>query len=111
VVSTITKDGKKPVAGVGKIFGKPGVHGTAEMKDRILYRQAIETARCMKRACDERARRQYRLHIRLLSAWTGGAAQYVNSGVAVRRARRRAGEEIRRAFAPLRLRDRPRRRR
>src|SRR6185369_16793655 len=43
------KDGKKTLwPELAKIFGKPGVaFDLQEMKDRILFRQAIETARCL----------------------------------------------------------------
>ena len=43
------KDGKKALwPELARIFGKPGVQwDLQEMKDRILYRQSIETARCL----------------------------------------------------------------
>jgi 3-hydroxyacyl-CoA dehydrogenase/enoyl-CoA hydratase/3-hydroxybutyryl-CoA epimerase len=55
------------------------------MKDRILYRQAIETARCLEEgvlmtAHDANIGSIYGIGF---PAWTGGAAQYINSvGVA-----------------------------
>jgi 3-hydroxyacyl-CoA dehydrogenase/enoyl-CoA hydratase/3-hydroxybutyryl-CoA epimerase len=81
------KDGKKSLwPELAKIFGKPGVTwDLQEMKDRILYRQAIETARCLEEgvlmtAHDANIGSIYGIGF---PAWTGGAAQYINSvGVA-----------------------------
>jgi len=52
-----------------------------EMKDRILYRQAIETARCLEEGVlttthDANIGSIYGIGF---PAWTGGAAQFINS--------------------------------
>jgi len=81
------EDGKKTLwPELAKIFGKPGVPwDLEEMKDRILYRQAIETARCLEEGVlttvhDANIGSIYGIGF---PAWTGGAAQYINSvGVA-----------------------------
>jgi 3-hydroxyacyl-CoA dehydrogenase/enoyl-CoA hydratase/3-hydroxybutyryl-CoA epimerase len=65
------------VAGTGKIFGKPGVSwDLQEMKDRILYRQAIEAARCLEEGVlttvhDANIGSIYGIGF---PAWTGGRA-------------------------------------
>ena len=71
------KDGKKTLwPELAKIFGKPGVKwDLQEMKDRILYRQAIETARCLEEgvlttAHDANIGSIYGIGF---PAWTGGA--------------------------------------
>jgi 3-hydroxyacyl-CoA dehydrogenase/enoyl-CoA hydratase/3-hydroxybutyryl-CoA epimerase len=77
------KDGKKTLwPELAKIFGKPDVKwDLQEMKDRILYRQAIETARCLEEGV---LMTEHDANIGSIfgigfPAWTGGAAQYVNS--------------------------------
>jgi len=77
------KDGKKTLwPELAKIFGKPGVKwDLQEMKDRILYRQAIETARCQEEgvlmsAHDANIGSIYGIGF---PAWTGGAAQFVDA--------------------------------
>jgi 3-hydroxyacyl-CoA dehydrogenase/enoyl-CoA hydratase/3-hydroxybutyryl-CoA epimerase len=76
------KDGKKTLwPELGRIFGKPGVkYDVQEMKDRILYRQAIETARCLEEgvlttAHDANIGSIYGIGF---PAWTGGAAQFID---------------------------------
>jgi 3-hydroxyacyl-CoA dehydrogenase/enoyl-CoA hydratase/3-hydroxybutyryl-CoA epimerase len=81
------KDGKKTLwPGLAKTFGRNGVaFDIQEMKDRILYRQAIETARCLEEgvlmtAHDANIGSIYGIGF---PAWTGGAVQFINSvGVA-----------------------------
>jgi 3-hydroxyacyl-CoA dehydrogenase/enoyl-CoA hydratase/3-hydroxybutyryl-CoA epimerase len=77
------KDGKKTLwPELAKIFGKPDTKwDLQELKDRILYRQAIETARCLEEgvlmsAHDANIGSIYGIGF---PAWTGGAAQFVNS--------------------------------
>jgi 3-hydroxyacyl-CoA dehydrogenase/enoyl-CoA hydratase/3-hydroxybutyryl-CoA epimerase len=77
------KDGKKTLwPELAKIFGKPGVAwDLAEMKDRILYRQAIEAARCLEEGVlttvhDANIGSIFGIGF---PAWTGGALQFVNS--------------------------------
>jgi len=103
------KDGKKHLwPELAKIFGRDGVaFDVEEMKDRILYRQAIETARCLEEgvltsAHDGNIGSIYGIGF---PAWTGGAVQYVNSvGIAkfVARADALAKKHGER-FAPPRL--------
>jgi 3-hydroxyacyl-CoA dehydrogenase / enoyl-CoA hydratase / 3-hydroxybutyryl-CoA epimerase len=77
------KEGKKTLwPELARIFGKPGVTwDLQEMKDRILYRQAIETARCLEEgvlmsAHDANIGSIYGIGF---PAWTGGAAQFIDS--------------------------------
>lgn len=83
-------------------FEKPGgAWDMQALKDRLLYRQAIETARCLEEGV------LTSLHDANIGsivgigfpAWTGGALQFIDSeGVAkFRGARRRARGEIRAA--------------
>ena len=67
-------------------FEKPGVHaGVAELSQRILYRQAIETARCLSEGVltsthDANIGSIFGIGF---PAWTGGAMQFIYSeGVA-----------------------------
>jgi 3-hydroxyacyl-CoA dehydrogenase/enoyl-CoA hydratase/3-hydroxybutyryl-CoA epimerase len=66
---------------LGRIFGRDGVAwDLEEMKDRILYRQAIEAARCMEEgvlttAHDANIGSIYGIGF---PAWTGGALQFIN---------------------------------
>jgi len=77
------KDGKKTLwPELAKIFGKPGVaFDLQEMKDRILFRQAIETARCLDEGVlttvhDGNIGSIYGIGF---PAWTGGALQFINA--------------------------------
>ena len=76
------KEGKKFLwPELAKIFGKPGVaYDVEELKERILYRQAIETARCLQEGVlttthDGNIGSIFGIGF---PAWTGGALQYVN---------------------------------
>ena len=93
---------------LAKIFGRKGIAwDIEEMKDRILYRQAIETSRCLEEGVlttvhDANIGSIFGIGF---PAWTGGALQFVNSvGVAkfVTRADQLAGKYGER-FAPPRL--------
>jgi 3-hydroxyacyl-CoA dehydrogenase/enoyl-CoA hydratase/3-hydroxybutyryl-CoA epimerase len=76
------KEGRKFLwPDLAKVFGRNGVKfDIEEMKDRILYRQAIETARCL----EERVLTT--VHDANIGsifgigfpAWTGGALQFIN---------------------------------
>ena len=81
------KDGKKTLwPELARIFGKPGAtFDLQEMKDRILYRQAIEAARCLEEGVLTTAHDANIGSIFGIGfpTWTGGALQYINSeGVA-----------------------------
>jgi 3-hydroxyacyl-CoA dehydrogenase/enoyl-CoA hydratase/3-hydroxybutyryl-CoA epimerase len=76
------KDGRKFLwPELGRIFGRDGAAwDLEEMKDRILYRQAIETARCLEEgvlttAHDANIGSIYGIGF---PAWTGGALQFIN---------------------------------
>jgi 3-hydroxyacyl-CoA dehydrogenase / enoyl-CoA hydratase / 3-hydroxybutyryl-CoA epimerase len=76
------KDGKKFLwPELGRVFGRKGAKFDIEdMKDRILYRQAIETARCLEEgvlttAHDGNIGSIYGIGF---PAWTGGALQFIN---------------------------------
>ena len=76
------KDGKKTLwPELARIFGKPGVtYDVQEMKDRILYRQAIEAARCLEEGVlttvhDANIGSIFGIGF---PAWTGGALQFIN---------------------------------
>ena len=76
------KDGRKFLwPELAKIFGKAGVaYDVEELKERILYRQAIETARCLQEGVlttthDGNIGSIFGIGF---PAWTGGALQYVN---------------------------------
>jgi 3-hydroxyacyl-CoA dehydrogenase/enoyl-CoA hydratase/3-hydroxybutyryl-CoA epimerase len=77
------KDGKKHLwPGLAKAFGtKDGGWDLQELKDRILYRQAIETARCFEEGVLETAHDGNIGSIYGIGfpAWTGGALQFINS--------------------------------
>jgi 3-hydroxyacyl-CoA dehydrogenase/enoyl-CoA hydratase/3-hydroxybutyryl-CoA epimerase len=106
------KDGKKTLwPELAKIFGKPGVKWELqEMKDRILYRQAIEAARCLEEGVlttvhDANIGSIFGIGF---PAWTGGALQFINSvGVAkfVARADELAKKHGARFAPPKLLRD------
>ena len=77
------KEGKKFLwPELMKIFAKPGVAWDfEELKERILYRQAIETARCLEEGVltnvgDGNIGSIFGIGF---PAWTGGALQYVNN--------------------------------
>ena len=103
------KGGKKTLwPELAKIFGKPGVKWELqEMKDRILYRQAIEAARCLEEGVlttmhDANIGSIFGIGF---PAWTGGALQYVNS-VGVKKFVERADELAKKygeRFAPPKL--------
>ncbi len=66
---------------LARIFGKPGVtYDFEELKERILYRQAIETARCFEERVLETVHDANIGSIFGIGfpAWTGGALQYIN---------------------------------
>ncbi len=76
------KEGRKHLwPELGKLFGKPGVsYDFDELKERLLYRQAIETARCLEEGVltnvgDGNIGSIFGIGF---PAWTGGALQYVN---------------------------------
>ena len=75
-------DGKKFLwPELGRIFGRDGVAwDLEEMKDRILYRQAIEAARCMEEGVLTTAHDANIGSIFGIGfpAWTGGALQFIN---------------------------------
>ncbi len=77
------KDGKKTLwPELARIFGKPGTtYDVQEMKDRILYRQAIEAARCLEEGVlttvhDANIGSIFGIGF---PAWAGGALQFVNA--------------------------------
>jgi len=76
------KDGKKFLwPDLGRVFGRDGVKfDIEEMKDRILYRQAIETARCLEEGVLATAHDANIGSIFGIGfpAWTGGALQFIN---------------------------------
>ena len=76
------KDGKKFLwPELGRIFGRSGVKwDIEELKDRILYRQAIETARCLEEGVLTTAHDANIGSIFGIGfpAWTGGALQFIN---------------------------------
>ncbi len=76
------KEGKKFLwPELAKIFAKPGLtYDFEELKERILYRQAIETARCLEEGVltsvdDANIGSIFGIGF---PAWTGGALQYIN---------------------------------
>ena len=77
------KEGRKFLwPALAKTFAKPGVtYDFEELKERILYRQAIETARCLEENVltnvgDGNIGSIFGIGF---PAWTGGALQYVNN--------------------------------
>ena len=77
------KEGKKFLwPGLTGAFGKPATtYDFEELKERILYRQAIETARCLEEGVltnvgDGNIGSIFGIGF---PAWTGGALQYINS--------------------------------
>jgi len=106
--------GKKSLWSGLKQFEKPGVAwDMQELKDRFLYRQAIETARCMEEGVlmtvhDANIGSIFGIGF---PAWTGGALQFINSeGVAkfVARADALAAKYGERYTPPQLLRDKAR---
>ncbi len=77
------KDGRKHLwPELARIFGKPGVPwDLQEMKDRILYRQSIEAARCLEEGVLTTVHDANIGSILGIGfpAWTGGALQFINS--------------------------------
>jgi 3-hydroxyacyl-CoA dehydrogenase/enoyl-CoA hydratase/3-hydroxybutyryl-CoA epimerase len=77
------KEGRKYLwPELGRIFGKSGAEwDLQELKDRILYRQAIETARCMEEGVLTSAHDANIGSIFGIGfpAWTGGAMQFIES--------------------------------
>jgi 3-hydroxyacyl-CoA dehydrogenase/enoyl-CoA hydratase/3-hydroxybutyryl-CoA epimerase len=77
------KEGKKFLwPELSKLFAKSGVtYDFEELKERILYRQAIETARCLEEGVLTNVRDGNIGSIFGIGfpAWTGGALQYVNN--------------------------------
>jgi len=106
------KEGKKFLwPALGRIFGRDGVQfDIGELKDRILYRQAIETARCLEEGVlttvhDGNIGSIFGIGF---PAWTGGALQFINYvGVAkfVARADELAKKHGERFAPPKLLRD------
>ena len=103
------KEGKKFLwPELAKIFGKPGAsYDFDELKERILYRQAIETARCLEEGVltnvgDGNIGSIFGIGF---PAWTGGALQYVNN-IGVKKFVARADELAKKygeRFAPPKL--------
>jgi len=96
------KDGKKFLwPELAKIFGKPGAAwDLEELKERILYRQSIETARCLEEGVlttvhDANIGSIFGIGF---PAWTGGALQYVNHVGAANFVKR--AEELAKKFGP-----------
>ena len=77
------KEGRKTLwPELAKIFGKPGAQWELQdLKDRILYRQAIEAARCLEEGVLTTAHDANIGSIFGIGfpAWTGGALQFINS--------------------------------
>ena len=76
------KDGRKFLwPELARLFGKPGVqYDFEELKERLLVRQAVETARCLEEGVlttfhDANIGSIYGIGF---PAWTGGALQYIN---------------------------------
>jgi 3-hydroxyacyl-CoA dehydrogenase/enoyl-CoA hydratase/3-hydroxybutyryl-CoA epimerase len=66
---------------LARVFGKPGVTWDFdELKQRLLFRQAIETARCLEERVLETVHDANIGSIFGIGfpAWTGGALQYIN---------------------------------
>src|SRR5256885_17136419 len=109
--SEYPREGKKFLwPELAKIFGRKGIAwNIEEMKDRILYRQAIETSRCLEEGVlttvhDANIGSIFGIGF---PAWTGGALQFVNCvGVAkiVTRAGQLAGKYGERIAPPRPLR-------
>jgi 3-hydroxyacyl-CoA dehydrogenase/enoyl-CoA hydratase/3-hydroxybutyryl-CoA epimerase len=76
------KEGRKFLwPGLAKVFGRDGAQfDIGEMKDRFLYRQAIETARCLEEGVLTTAHDANIGSIFGIGfpAWTGGALQFIN---------------------------------
>ncbi len=106
------KEGKKFLwPELARIFGRPGAtYDFEELKDRILYRQSIETARCLEEGVltsvhDANIGSIFGIGF---PGWTGGALQYVNHvGAAkfVQRADALANKHGERFAPPKLLRD------
>ena len=106
------KEGRKYLwPELAKVFGRTGVTwDIEELKDRILYRQAIETARCfdegvLTTAHDANIGSIYGIGF---PAWTGGAVQFINHVGAAKfaaRAEELAKKHGERFVPPMILRD------
>lgn len=102
------KDGKKTLwPGLAKAFGGTAAFDLQEMKDRILYRQAIETSRCLEERVLETVHDGNIGSIFGIGfpAWTGGALQFINH-VGVKKFVERADELAKKhgeRFAPPQL--------
>jgi len=106
------KEGKKYLwPELARIFGRPDASWDfEELKDRLLYRQAIEAARCLEEGVLESAADGNVGSILGIGfpAWTGGALQFINHvGVAkfVARAEELAKKYGERFAPPVLLRD------
>jgi 3-hydroxyacyl-CoA dehydrogenase/enoyl-CoA hydratase/3-hydroxybutyryl-CoA epimerase len=96
------KDGRKFLwPGLAQVFGKQGVaYDIEEMKERILYRQSIETARCLEEGVlttvhDANIGSIFGIGF---PVWTGGALQYVNHVGAAKFVER--ADELAKKFGP-----------
>ncbi|MGE3161997.1 MAG: 3-hydroxyacyl-CoA dehydrogenase NAD-binding domain-containing protein [Burkholderiales bacterium] len=103
------KEGRKYLwPGLAKHFGRKGVSWDfEELKERILYRQAIETARCLEEGVLEHVHDGNIGSVFGIGfpAWTGGALQYVRY-VGAKAFVKRAGELAKKhgpRFAPPKL--------
>ena len=103
------KEGRKFLwPGLAQHFGRKGAKWDfEELKERILYRQAIETARCLEEGVLEHVHDGNIGSIFGIGfpAWAGGALQYVNH-VGVKKFVKRADELAKKAgprFAPPKL--------
>lgn len=103
------KEGKKYLwPELAKIFGRKNASWDfEELKERILYRQAIETARCLEEGVLEHVHDGNIGSVFGIGfpAWAGGALQYVNH-VGTKKFVQRAGELAKKVgprFAPPRL--------
>jgi len=103
------KEGRKYLwPELAKIFGRKNVKWDfAELKERLLYRQAIETARCLEEGVLEHVHDGNIGSVFGIGfpAWAGGALQYVNH-VGTKKFVQRADQLARKAgprFAPPKL--------
>jgi 3-hydroxyacyl-CoA dehydrogenase/enoyl-CoA hydratase/3-hydroxybutyryl-CoA epimerase len=94
-----------------RLFEKPGLaYDMQELKDRILYRQAIETARCLeenvlRNVADANIGSIFGIGF---PAWTGGALQFISSegpGHFVKRSDELAAKHGKRFAVPQSVRD------
>ena len=96
------KDGKKYLwPGLAQTFGKQGVaYDLEELKERILYRQSIETARCLEEGVLTTAHDANIGSIFGIGfpVWTGGALQYINHVGAAKFVKR--ADELAKKYGP-----------